>query len=52
MWPKWFNVEAVSETLLFIPHLFGTILAVFAVGITVDFVRRLIFGLFVKNSKK
>lgn len=52
LWPKWFNVEAVSKTPLFIPHLLGTILAIFIVGITIDFVRRLIFGLFQNTKKK
>ena len=51
LWPKWFKVEEISQTPLFILHLLGTILAVFAVGILVDFVRRLIFGLFTKTKK-
>lgn len=51
LWPKWFNVEEVSNTALFIPHLLGTILAVFTVGIIVDFIRRLIFGLFIKQGQ-
>ena len=51
LWPKWFKVEEISQTPLFILHLLGTILAVFAVGILVDFVRRMIFGLFTKTKK-
>ena len=51
LWPKWFNVEAVSGTPLFILHLLGTILAIFVVGILIDFVRRLLFGLFIKEKK-
>ncbi|MBP5528976.1 MAG: acyltransferase family protein [Lachnospiraceae bacterium] len=51
-WPVWFGIEKVSGTPLFILHLIGTILAVFALGIAVDFVRRLIFGLFIKEKNK
>ena len=50
-WPEWFGVEKVSGTPWFLLHLIGTILAIFAVGITVDFIRRLIFGLFTGKEK-
>ncbi len=50
-WPKWFGVEKVSVTPLFLLHLIGTILAIFVIGILIDFVRRLIFGLFIKKEK-
>jgi surface polysaccharide O-acyltransferase-like enzyme len=52
MWPKWFAVEKVSSTALFIPHAIGTVLAIFIVGIIVDFVRRLLFGIFTRKNSK
>ena len=51
LWPKWFGVEKFSTTPLFLLHLAGTVIAIFVVGILIDFVRRLIFGLFAKKTK-
>lgn len=51
LWPKWLNVENISETPFFVIHAIGTILLVFAAGILIDSVRRLIFGIFTKTKK-
>ena len=51
LWPKWFHVAEVSQTPLFVLHAIGTILAIFAVGVIIDFIRRCIFGLFKEKQK-
>ena len=52
LWPKWLNVSGYADGALFIPHLIGSILLVFAVGILVDFVRRMIFKLIFDNKNQ
>lgn len=43
-WMKWLGVEKVRESYLFVPHMIGCILLVFAVGIVVDAMRAWLFG--------
>lgn len=45
LWPTWIGVEAVKDSLLFVPQMLFAVIAVFAFGIIVDFVRKKIFGL-------
>lgn len=42
-WMKWLHVESVQESFLFIPHMFGSVLLVYAAGTVVDYVRAWIF---------
>ncbi len=51
LWPKWFSTAEFSGRAMFIIHMIGTVCAVFAVGILIDFVRRLIFTPFLKIKK-
>lgn len=50
LWPKWFKVSDFAETPLFVIHMLGTVLAVFTVGILIDFARRAITQLVVKKG--
>ncbi len=43
-WMKWLGVEKVKESFLFVPHLILCVLAVYAVGTAVDFVRAWVFA--------
>ena len=52
LWPEWFHVKEVSKTPIFVLHALGTIAAIFAVGIIIDFIRRLIFGIFTNKKEK
>lgn len=42
-WMRWLGVERVQGSFLFIPHMIGCVLVVYAVGTAVDFVRACIF---------
>ena len=44
LWPTWFNVSEYSESFAFIPHLLMTVACVFAAGVVIDFIRRIITG--------
>lgn len=46
LWPVWFGVEGVKDSLLFIPQLLFAVIVVFGFGIVVDFIRKKIFQLF------
>ena len=46
LWPKWFGVEGVKGSPLFILHMLFAVLMVFAFGIIVEFVRKKLFNLF------
>ena len=52
LWPKWFKVASFDGKPIFVLHAIGTVLAIFIVGITVDFIRRLIFNIFTTNKNK
>lgn len=43
LWPIWFRVKEFSETLWFLPHMAGTVLMIFAIGILVDCLRSKLF---------
>lgn len=43
-WMKWLGVENVKESFLFVPHLILCVLAVYAAGTAVDFVRAWVFA--------
>ncbi len=43
-WMQWLHVESVKGSFMFIPHMIGCILLVYAVGTAVDFVRAWLFG--------
>ena len=43
LWPEWFHVKEVSETVWFIPHMIGTVLCIFALGLLVDYIRSILF---------
>ena len=44
LWPTWFNVSDYAESFAFIPHLLLTVASVFAAGVVIDFIRRIITG--------
>jgi len=46
LWPVWFGVEGVRDSLLFIPQLLFAVIVVFGFGIVVDFIRKKLFQLF------
>lgn len=43
-WSKWLQIERISESLLFIPHMIVCVLVVYAIGTIVDFVRAYLFA--------
>lgn len=47
-WPKLFNTEKYADTPVFLLNMILAIICVFVAGITIDYVRRLITGLFMK----
>ena len=55
LWPTWFNVSDYAESFAFIPHLLLTVACVFAAGVVIDFIRRIITGtidtFILKNEK-
>ena len=51
LWPRLLKVAEYSEKIWFLPHLIGTVLAIFIVGIIADFIRRKFFDLVVFGVK-
>ena len=51
-WLQWLGVEQVRGSFLFIPHMVGCVLLVYAVGTVVDFVRAWIFRAVVNSARK
>lgn len=43
-WLRWLQVERVQGSFLFVPHMFGCVLLVYAVGTVIDFVRAYLFA--------
>lgn len=48
-WPLWANTSSFAGRPAFLLHMIVTVIAVFVAGICVDFLRRLIFKIFVKS---
>lgn len=48
LWPTWFGVENVRESLLFIPYMLFAIVCVFVVCMVIDAVRKRFFDKFIK----
>lgn len=44
-WMNWLRVDSVKGTWLFLPHMLGCVVVVYAVGTLADFVRGYLFGL-------
>ena len=51
-WLKWLRVERVQRSFLFIPHMIGCVLLVYAVGTIVDFARAWVFRVIEDCIKK
>ena len=49
-WMKWLHVDSVWGRWMFIPHMIGSVLLVYAVGTAVDFARAWIFKGVVKRT--
>jgi len=49
LWPTWFRVKEMSETMWFIPHMIGTVLTIFLLGLVVDYLRSRIFRVVAKR---
>lgn len=49
LWPKWAMVSSLADKPTFVFHMAVTVVLVFAIGIIVDYIRRLIFKIFVKS---
>lgn len=43
LWPEWFGVEKVRESMWFVPHMFFVIISIFAVCMVIDRIRKIIF---------
>lgn len=48
LWPTWFGVENVRESLLFIPYMFFVIVCVFVICMVIDAVRKTVFDKLIK----
>lgn len=51
-WMKWLGVENVKESFLFVPHMIGCALLVYAAGTVVDMARAWVFGKVAAMGKK
>lgn len=49
LWPEWARVSAFAGRPVFVLHMIITVITVFVVGIIVDYIRRMIFKIFVKS---
>ena len=49
LWPVWCKVKETGETGWFIPHMIGTVIAIFLLGLCVDYFRSGIFSFFKKK---
>ena len=51
-WMRWLNVEQVQGSFMFVPHMVGCVLLVYAAGTAVDWVRTCIFQFITGNKTK
>lgn len=44
LWPTWFHTDQMAGSLWFVPHMLGTILIVFVVGVAIEYLRKRLFA--------